>query len=203
MHQLVLFLSVSHLLESSQPDSPRIQLYAQDPAFTRLDRVFLGSHGIQILEVDEQAPWSGAPATQFIDSQTFLFCPFIVNELLARISGASDPRIAITTSISHAISTIDERVPTMGYTQKRLGSSVSPEEAENYTGSCDTYPEVSFREEALEIIQGAKRYGEKRIELEIPSLDFEQATDPEGSLPFDGLKLYLRKDMETESDECV
>ncbi|KAH9842238.1 SRR1 [Teratosphaeria destructans] len=67
---------------SSSKSNPRIRFYAQEPAYTSLDKRFLEHIGVQYIHVPRYGtPDSPIPpllnAEPFIDTSTFLFEPFI------------------------------------------------------------------------------------------------------------------------------
>jgi hypothetical protein len=71
--QLTIFLAIAEQMEFLAK-SP-IKLYAQDPAFTKVDEAFLESLGIKILRTP--SPSILGEAEKLIDEETMVFSPFL------------------------------------------------------------------------------------------------------------------------------
>jgi hypothetical protein len=75
MKQLVIFLSIAEHLQSQDP---KINIYAQDPAFSAVDEQFLQSLGIKILHTPSTTNLGGA--ARYINGSTLVYCPFLTLE---------------------------------------------------------------------------------------------------------------------------
>lgn len=75
MKQLVILLAIAEHLRQHQP---QIEIYAQDPSFTRSDEAFLQSLGVHILSTPSAT--EAGEAEQHIDESTLVYCPFLTLE---------------------------------------------------------------------------------------------------------------------------
>jgi hypothetical protein len=73
--QLAIFLAIADQLRNYNPS---IELYAQDPEFSKLDESFLGSLGVRILSTPMAADLG--EAAQYIDQSTLVYSPFLTLE---------------------------------------------------------------------------------------------------------------------------
>jgi hypothetical protein len=73
--QLVIFLAIA---EQLRQHNPSVELYAQDPSFSKIDEAFLQSLGVHILSTPSAIELGDA--TQVIDNSTLVYCPFLTLE---------------------------------------------------------------------------------------------------------------------------
>ena len=73
--QLAIFLAIA---EQLQQNGTRLDIYAQDPSFSKTDESFLQSLGIQILSTP--SPTNLGDAAQYIDESTLVYSPFLTLE---------------------------------------------------------------------------------------------------------------------------
>lgn len=76
--QLAIFLSIADHIRrssSSRGETPKLELYAQDPTFTRADESFLQSLGIYVLRTP--SPSDLGEARHAIDDNTLVYSPFL------------------------------------------------------------------------------------------------------------------------------
>ena len=73
--QLVIFLALADQLQQHQRG---LQIYAQDPSFSKTDEAFLQSLGVHILCTHSAT--AAGEAAQHIDESTLVYCPFLTLE---------------------------------------------------------------------------------------------------------------------------
>jgi hypothetical protein len=73
--QLAIFLAIAEQLRQQTPD---IEIYAQDPSFSKVDDAFLQSLGVHILSTP--AATELGEAAQYIDKSTLVYSPFLTLE---------------------------------------------------------------------------------------------------------------------------
>ena len=73
--QLAIFLAIA---EQLQQNGAQLDIYAQDPSFSKTDESFLQSLGIQILSTP--SPTDLGDAAQYIDESTLVYSPFLTLE---------------------------------------------------------------------------------------------------------------------------
>lgn len=73
--QLVILIAIAEQLHQYTPE---IEIYAQDPSFSKIDETFLESFGVQILRTPSATDLG--EAAQFIDESTLVYCPFLTLE---------------------------------------------------------------------------------------------------------------------------
>jgi SRR1 len=75
LKQLTILLAIAEQLQ--QHDS-KIEIYAQDPSFTKTDEAFLQSLGVHILSTPSAT--EAGEAAKYIDESTLVYCPFLTLE---------------------------------------------------------------------------------------------------------------------------
>lgn len=75
LKQLAMFLSLAGHIKRASKGQTTPQLYAQDPAFTRMDEMVLQRYGVQVLKTSSIADLGGA--RQVIDENTLVYTPFL------------------------------------------------------------------------------------------------------------------------------
>jgi hypothetical protein len=75
MKQLAIFLAIAEQLRQQTPD---LEIYAQDPSFSKADEAFLQSLGARILSTP--ATTELGEAAQYIDESTLVYSPFLTLE---------------------------------------------------------------------------------------------------------------------------
>jgi hypothetical protein len=73
--QLTIFLAVAEQLRQHES---KLEIYAQDPSFSKTDEAFLQSLGVHILVTP--SPTEIGEAAHFIDESTLVYCPFLTLE---------------------------------------------------------------------------------------------------------------------------
>jgi SRR1 domain len=73
--QLTIFLAIAEQLRLNEAN---IEIYAQDPSFTKTDEAFLQSLGVQILSTPSAT--EAGEAAQYLDGPTLVYCPFLTLE---------------------------------------------------------------------------------------------------------------------------
>jgi hypothetical protein len=73
--QLTIFLAISEQLRQYEP---KIEIYAQDPSFSKTDEAFLQTLGVDILSTPSATELG--EAAQYIDESTLVYCPFLTLE---------------------------------------------------------------------------------------------------------------------------
>ena len=73
--QLAILLAISEQLRQHEPN---LEVYAQDPSFTKTDEAFLQSLGIHILSTPSAT--EAGEAAKYIDQSTLVYCPFLTLE---------------------------------------------------------------------------------------------------------------------------
>ncbi|KAE9377372.1 hypothetical protein N431DRAFT_436602 [Stipitochalara longipes BDJ] len=73
--QLTIFLALAEQIKLRQP---KIEVYAQDPSFSKTDEAFLQSLGVKILSTPSATQLG--EAAQYIDESTLVYCPFLTLE---------------------------------------------------------------------------------------------------------------------------
>jgi hypothetical protein len=81
--QLTILLAIHHILQESS--SIPIQVYAQDPTFTRRDESFLESLGIRILRTPSGSELG--EASSVLDVSTLVYSPFLTLEAYEQLLG--------------------------------------------------------------------------------------------------------------------
>lgn len=76
LKQLAMLLGVAEFLRSAR--SPEINIYAQDPSFTKADEALLRGMGVQVLKTT--SPSDLGEAGRFIDEKTLVYSPFLTIE---------------------------------------------------------------------------------------------------------------------------
>lgn len=76
LKQLTILLAIQHQLQEGRRES--IEVYAQDPTFTRLDETFLASFGIRILRTSSGS--NLGEAASVISPTTLVYSPFLTLE---------------------------------------------------------------------------------------------------------------------------
>ena len=74
--QLTIFLAIAEQLR--QHETRKIEVYAQDPSFSKTDEAFLQSLGVHILSTPSAT--EAGEAAQFIDESTLVYSPFLTLE---------------------------------------------------------------------------------------------------------------------------
>ena len=75
LKQLSIFLAIADQLRRHDPT---IEIYAQDPLFSKADEAFLQSLGVQILSTPSATELG--EAARYIDDSTLVYCPFLTLE---------------------------------------------------------------------------------------------------------------------------
>jgi hypothetical protein len=91
MKQLVILLALRDILHSIR-GSP-IEIYAQDPSFTRSDEAFLLSFGIQILHTSSAD--SLGEAASVLSSTTLVYSPFLTLEVYEELLNKSQTQVPL------------------------------------------------------------------------------------------------------------
>jgi hypothetical protein len=73
--QLTIFLAIAEQLRRHET---KIEVYAQDPSFSKTDEAFLQSLGVHILSTPSAT--EVGEAAQYIDESTLVYCPFLTLE---------------------------------------------------------------------------------------------------------------------------
>jgi hypothetical protein len=73
--QLTIFLAI---VEQLRQHNPKIEIYAQDPSFSKTDEAFLQSLGVHILFTPSATELG--EAERYIDESTLVYCPFLTLE---------------------------------------------------------------------------------------------------------------------------
>ena len=73
--QLTILLAIAEQLREYEP---KIEIYAQDPSFTKTDEAFLQSLDVKILSTPSAT--EAGEAAQYIDESTLVYCPFLTLE---------------------------------------------------------------------------------------------------------------------------
>jgi hypothetical protein len=73
--QLTIFLAIA---EQLQRQTTGLEIYAQDPSFTKTDEVFLQSLGVRIISTPSATELG--EAAQYLDESTLVYCPFLTLE---------------------------------------------------------------------------------------------------------------------------
>jgi SRR1 len=73
--QLTIFLAIAEQLRQK---SPKIEIYAQDPSFSKIDESFLQSLGVNILSTPSATELG--EAAEYINESTLVYCPFLTLE---------------------------------------------------------------------------------------------------------------------------
>jgi len=73
--QLTIFLAIAEQLRTHDPN---LEIYAQDPSFSKTDEAFLQSLGVQILVTP--AATEPGEAAQYLGDSTLVYCPFLTLE---------------------------------------------------------------------------------------------------------------------------
>ncbi|RDW58210.1 hypothetical protein BP6252_13621 [Coleophoma cylindrospora] len=73
--QLTIFLAIA---EQLQQQGSKLEIYAQDPSFSKTDEAFLRSFGVHILSTPSATTLG--EAAQCIDKSTLVYCPFLTLE---------------------------------------------------------------------------------------------------------------------------
>ncbi len=73
--QLTILLAIA---EQLQQHDTKIEIYAQDPSFSKIDEAFLQSLGVRILYTPSAV--AVGEAAQYIDESTLVYCPFLTLE---------------------------------------------------------------------------------------------------------------------------
>jgi hypothetical protein len=73
--QLTIFLAITEQLRQY---GSKIEIYAQDPSFSKSDEAFLQSLGVNILSTTSATELG--EAAQYIDESTLVYCPFLTLE---------------------------------------------------------------------------------------------------------------------------
>ncbi len=73
--QLAIFLATA---EQLRQQNPRIEIYAQDPSFSKTDEAFLQTLGVHILSTPSATELG--EAAQYIDKSTLVYSPFLTLE---------------------------------------------------------------------------------------------------------------------------
>jgi hypothetical protein len=73
--QLTILLAI---VEQLRQHEPRLEVYAQDPSFTKTDEAFLQSLGVNILSTPSATEIG--EAAKYIDESTLVYCPFLTLE---------------------------------------------------------------------------------------------------------------------------
>lgn len=81
LKQLTILLAIQHQIQEGQRES--IEVYAQDPTFTRLDEAFLVSFGIQILRTSSGSDLGEAASV--ISPTTLVYSPFLTLEAYEKL----------------------------------------------------------------------------------------------------------------------
>jgi hypothetical protein len=76
--QLTIFLAIAEQLQLQQQNKTKIDIYAQDPSFSKIDEAFLQSLGVHILSTPSAT--EVGEAASYIDSSTLVYCPFLTLE---------------------------------------------------------------------------------------------------------------------------
>ncbi|PMD48064.1 hypothetical protein L207DRAFT_505148 [Hyaloscypha variabilis F] len=75
LKQLTIFLAIAEQIKLRQP---KLEIYAQDPSFSKTDEAFLQSLGVNILSTPSATELGDA--AQYIDDSTLVYCPFLTLE---------------------------------------------------------------------------------------------------------------------------
>ncbi|KAH8809437.1 hypothetical protein F5884DRAFT_858938 [Xylogone sp. PMI_703] len=70
--QLTIFLAIAEQLRQYEPE---IEIYAQDPSFSKIDEAFLQSLGVHILSTPSATELG--EAANYTDESTLVYCPFL------------------------------------------------------------------------------------------------------------------------------
>jgi hypothetical protein len=73
--QLVILLAIAERLRMSQPS---LEIYAQDPSFSKIDEAFLQTQDVHILSTSSATELG--QAAQYIDGNTLVYSPFLTLE---------------------------------------------------------------------------------------------------------------------------
>ena len=73
--QLTIFLAIVEQIKVRQP---KLEIYAQDPSFSKTDEAFLQILGVKILSTPSAT--NLGEAAQYIDEITLVYCPFLTLE---------------------------------------------------------------------------------------------------------------------------
>jgi hypothetical protein len=73
--QLTILLAIAEQLRQHEP---KLEVYAQDPSFTKTDEAFLQSLGVNIISTPSATEMG--EAAKYIDQSTLVYCPFLTLE---------------------------------------------------------------------------------------------------------------------------
>lgn len=92
--QLAMFISIAdHVKRTSLQSNSELELYAQDPTFTKTDVLFLHGLGIRVLKTP--SPSDLGEAQQVVDENALVYSPFLTIDAYKLLFGSCDVSLFI------------------------------------------------------------------------------------------------------------
>lgn len=131
LKQLAMLLGVAECLRSASP--AEINIYAQDPSFTRADEALLRTMGVQVLKTT--SPSDLGEAGRVIDKETLVYSPFLTIEAYELLLGTCTMDLLVGDDFDTLCSKWKKRTAEHRQVEHLMKSGVSQYQRRNISGN--------------------------------------------------------------------